>query len=84
LIIMANFVRSTRGALVNLDHVAVLKPLARERGKGEPAHYTCLAWDGTLLGTVAAAEIAAWIGRAPEQPAAEPELFVIPNRGLRS
>jgi hypothetical protein len=79
---MPQFVRARRGILINLDHVAVLKPLARERTKAAPGHYTCLAWNGQLLGTVAASEIAALLGQVPEEPDEEPnyELFVIGGR----
>jgi hypothetical protein len=77
---MPQFIRARRGALVNLDHVAVLKPLARERNKAAARHFTCLAVNGEVLGTVAASEIAALIG--PDQPNEEPnyELFVIGGR----
>jgi hypothetical protein len=77
------FLRTLRGTLVNADHVVRLVPLARERGKPDgPRYYSCRAWNDTCLGVVSADEVAALIGRSPEQPDAEPtyELFVIGGR----
>jgi hypothetical protein len=78
---MPQFVRARRGVLINLDHVAVLKPLARERNKAAPGHYSALAVNGETLGVVAAREIAALIG--PDQPDEEPnyELYAISGYG---
>jgi hypothetical protein len=71
---MPTFVRSTCGAWLNTDHIAVVAP-AEAAG-----HFICRAPNGNLLGTVTATEVAELIGDAPAEPEAEVDLYVISRR----